>query len=486
MTEPVLEYVDVEIAYPNGVRAVQGLRFEIRAGECHALVGESGCGKTTLGRAALGLLPGGTQIRGTIRACGIDVTRASSAELRGLRGLRAGLIAQDPFHSFHPLARVEDHIAEAWRAHRMPPPREQIIERLTAMGIPEADGRIKQSPHEWSGGMLQRATIAAAAAHRPALLIADEPTSALDADHARNVLELLRRLQTAVLLISHDLNLVARYADRITVLRDGRLIESGTTAEITRRPRHAYTQALLAASPRTSREEKRTAKPNDELILEATSLCKAYSQRGRALRAVESVSLRVHRGEILGIRGPSGSGKSTLLRLLAGIERPTQGTISFGRTLLPGAVMPIFQDPVGSLDARWPVWRTLTEPLLARHRRGRPGRAERQRIARERLDAVGLAEIDLEARPAELSVGQCQRIAIQRAMIAEPALLLADEPTSALDAIHAASIMRLLEAAAEAGTAIILVSHDQQLLQAYCHRVLLMQDGQMHEGELKP
>jgi peptide/nickel transport system ATP-binding protein len=478
----MLTYEDLEIAYPNGVRAVQGLSLDIRAGECHALVGESGCGKTTLGRAALGLLPAGTRIGGSIRVCGIDVTRASPAELRGLRGLRAGLIAQDPFHAFNPLARVEDHIAEAWRTHRMPPPREQIIERLTAMGIPEAAGRMRQYPHEWSGGMLQRATIAAAAAHRPALLIADEPTSALDDDHARKVLELLRSLQTAVLLISHDLNLVARYADRISVLQQGRLVESGATEEITNRPRQGYTRELLAASPRLSREEKRIAGPNDELILEAALLSKTYVQQGRVIQAVDRANLRIHRGEILGICGPSGCGKSTLLRLLAGIERPTQGVISFGGASVPraGSVMPIFQDPVGSLDARWSIWRTITEPLLAGHRRGRPGHVERRRIASDCLKAVGLDSIDLESRPGELSVGQCQRISIQRALIAEPGLLLADEPTSALDAVHAVSIMRMLEAAAETGTAIILVSHDQQLLQAYCHRVL-----QMRQGELK-
>jgi peptide/nickel transport system ATP-binding protein len=452
-------------------------------------VGESGCGKTTLGRAALGLLPGGTRIQGSIRVCGIEVTRAAPADMRRLRGLRAGLIAQDPFHAFNPLARIEDHVAEAWRAHRMQPPRERILDQLTEMGIPDADARARQYPHEWSGGMLQRATIAAAAAHRPALLVADEPTSALDADNARGVLELLRTRQAAVLLISHDLNLVARFADRVSIMKEGQILESGATDEIMRRPQHPYTRELLAAPPRALRGgeggggDGELPGRNEGFALEATALCKAYWQRGRSLLAVDRVSLRARCGEILGICGPSGSGKSTLLRLLAAIEPPTGGSIAFGGKPVPdaGYVMPIFQDPVGSLDARWPVWRSITEPLLARHRKDRPGRAARRGIARERLGTIGLAGIDPEARPAELSVGQCQRVAILRALLAEPAVLLADEPTSALDALHAGAIVRLLQTAAAAGTAIILVSHDQQLLQACCHRVLRMRKGELKE-----
>ena len=483
MSEPVLTYEDVTIAYPNGRCAALGVHLDIRPGECHALVGESGSGKTTLGRAALGLLPGGTRIQGSIRVCGIEVARAAPAEMRRLRGLRAGLIAQDPFHAFNPLARVEDHIAEAWRAHRMRPPRERIFDQLTQMGIPDAAARARQYPHEWSGGMLQRATIAAAAAHRPALLVADEPTSALDADNARGVLELLRTRQAALLLISHDLNLVARFADRVSIMKEGRILESGATDEILRRPQHHYTRELLAASPRAIGGDGELVDRREGVALEATALCKTYRQRGRSLLAVDRASLRVRRGEILGICGPSGSGKSTLLRLLAAIEPPTGGSIAFGGKPVPdaGYVMPIFQDPVGSLDARWPVWRTITEPLLASHRKERPARAARRELARERLGAIGLAGIDPEARPAELSVGQCQRIAILRALLAEPAVLLADEPTSALDALHAGAILRLLRNAAAAGTAIILVSHDRQLLQAACHRVLQMREGALKE-----
>jgi peptide/nickel transport system ATP-binding protein len=480
MTNPVLRYEGVTITYPNGFCAAREVSLSIAPGECLALVGESGCGKTTLARAALGLLPAETRINGVIRLGETEIIGASPATLRNLRGRAAGFVAQDPFSACNPLARVAGHVAEAWRAHGLPPPRGKIIHQLEALGINDAGDRIEQYPHEWSGGMLQRATIAAATAHQPPLIIADEPTSALDADHTQAVLELLRSLNTALLLISHDLNLVAQYADRIAVCQNGHIVESGATGEILRQPRHPYTMRLLNSSPQSM---VISSTVSGEVILEATGITKTYRRSGHSIRAVNGVNLRVRQGEIVGICGPSGCGKSTLLRLLGKMEPPTKGRVLPGGkpAARGGFVMPIFQDPISSLDPRWAIWRTLTEPLMAKHRRPKPMRQERLGIARERLASVGLAEIDLEARPAELSVGQCQRIAIARALLAEPSLIVADEPTSALDAIIAGEILRRLAEAAAAGTAIVLVSHDRRILNAMCHRVLTMREGILQE-----
>lgn len=481
MSEAALQCEQLTITYPNGHCAVSQVSFAIESGECLALVGESGCGKTTLARAALGLLPAGTHVTGSLRVNGVEVVGASESQLRQLRGRVAGIVAQDPFGACHPLMRVYDHVAEAWRAHHLPPPANEIIEQLSVLGIADAANRAQQHPHQWSGGMLQRATITAATAHHPPLLIADEPTSALDAEHATAVLDLLRSLDAALLLISHDLQLVARYADRIAVCQAGRLVECGSARQVLQDPQHTYTYELIAAAQPLT-EAIHTVAANEPVIVEARNVGKVYPRAdGTMTNAVNNVSLRVRRGEIVGIAGPSGCGKSTLLRLLGTIEAPSAGEICLGGTLATrsnlgarnGYVMPIFQDPVSSLDPRWPVWRTVTEPLLSKQRADKPGRAERRTIARERLQAVGL-NIDLEARPAQLSVGQCQRVAIARALIAQPALLIADEPTSALDAPLAREVLGLLVAAARAGTAIVIVSHDRQLLNALCHRVLGM------------
>ncbi len=560
MMQPVLQYDQVHVQYANGTHAVRGVSFSLYPGECLALVGESGCGKTTMARAALGLLPPSAQIEGSIRLGDTEIVGASAETIRRLRGLVAGLVAQNPFEACNPLDPVADHVAEAWHAHDQTPPRGLIGTALGQLGIAGALHQMRRYPHQWSGGMLQRATIAAAAAHQPLVMIADEPTSALDADRADATLAALRETGAAVLLVSHDIGVVARHADRVAVCYAGRIVEIGPCVEVLTQPRHPYTRGLLAATPHASAGlpiplagtppklnepiagcafaprcafavptcrtddpplvdgvacpvlnaagEPKALHRGDEIlemqpfppfwrkraaavVVEARKVAKRYDRGARAVAAVQTASLAVQHGEIVGISGPSGCGKSTLLRLLATIEIPSAGEVwldgalaSRGGTphlLNPlartGFVMPIFQDPLGSLDARWPIWQSITEPLTAPHRARRLSIPQRRVIAREWLESVGLDHIDLDARPHELSVGQCQRAAIARALTAEPRLIIADEPTSALDASVAAAILHLLATTAHNGTAMVVVSHDRPLLTVLCDRVLTMDDG---------
>lgn len=250
MNGPALVVTGLSVTYPGGAAAVRGVDLHVEAGECLAVVGESGCGKTTLATAVLGLLPPGTTVTGSVRVTGTEVVGAPPRALRRLRGRAVGLVAQDPYAACDPLRRVRDHVAEAWRAHGARPPPGAVVSRLARLGIPAAERTARRHPHEWSGGMLQRATVAAAAAHAPALLVADEPTTALDADRAHSVLTDLRATGAALLLISHDLGVVAAHADRIAVCYAGRVVETGSSDAVLARPGHPYTEALLASVPR--------------------------------------------------------------------------------------------------------------------------------------------------------------------------------------------------------------------------------------------
>lgn len=247
---PVLVMRGLSVTYPGGARAVREVDLGVSAGECVALVGESGCGKTTVARAAVGVHPRGTVVEGSVEICGTQVVGASPGQLRALRGRVVGYVGQDPYDACDPLHRVAEHVAEAWRAHRRRPPGGAVVGLLGRLGIGDPAVTARRYPHEWSGGMLQRATIAAASAHTPSVIIADEPTTALDADRADGILRELRGTVAAVLLVSHDLAAVACHADRIAVCYAGRIVELGPTNEVLARPRHPYTRALLAATPR--------------------------------------------------------------------------------------------------------------------------------------------------------------------------------------------------------------------------------------------
>jgi ABC-type dipeptide/oligopeptide/nickel transport system ATPase component len=247
--EPALAIAGLHVAYPDGIHALRGIDLVVAGGECLALVGESGCGKTTLAKAVLGILPPGSVVDGSLRVGDTELLGMAESGLRRVRGLLVGYVAQDPYAACDPLQPVRAHVAEAWRAHRLAVDHAEIARRVGALGVDDAAVRLRQRPHQWSGGMLQRATIVAANAHRPPLTIADEPTSALDAELADDVLGAIRASSRTVLLITHDLRLVADHADRIAIMYAGRIVEHGPTAQIVGDPRHPYTRALLAASP---------------------------------------------------------------------------------------------------------------------------------------------------------------------------------------------------------------------------------------------
>jgi peptide/nickel transport system ATP-binding protein len=494
MSAPALRVRELHVAYGGGRPVLSGLELDAQAGECLAVVGESGCGKTTLVRTLLGLLPPGAKASGSAELNGTQLLGLRRRAFRQLLGTQIGYVAQDPYAACDPLRTVGHHVAEAWRAKGLRPPEGTIAAKLDQLGIVEGGRRARDHPHQWSGGMLQRATIAAATAHDPKLTIADEPTSALDADLADGVLDALRSAGRTLLLISHDLRLVERHADRVAVMRDGGIVESGPTADVLGAPQHPYTVGLLASSTairvRTAASPAAAVERQDPPattqartpVMTAVGLNRSYRTGRHTVSAVRDVSITISPGEIVGLSGSSGSGKSTLLRLLSGLEPADSGSVGFGpngqAVPPPGYVMPIFQDPVASLDRRWPLWRSVTEPLTRRESLPRAERIDRARAALER---VNLGHLDPGLLPGQLSVGQCQRVAIARAVIAGPALVVADEPTASLDVTTATEIVALLREVANEDTAILVVSHDLPLLGTLADRILRMDHGRLSE-----
>ncbi|WP_278262524.1 ATP-binding cassette domain-containing protein [Nocardia sp. AG03] len=438
----IAELRGLTVAYGGADPVLRDVSLTVRRGETVAVVGPSGCGKTTILRALLGTLAESARVEGTVLIDGVAVSRS---DFRALRGTVLGFVGQDPFAAMDPIMSVGTNIAQPWRIARRRVPEGRVVDDLAAVDIPDPARRVRRRPFTWSGGMLQRGSVTTARALDPALVLADEPTSALDDANAHRVLTALTGGETALLIVSHDLRLVRKYADRVYV------VDNGTVTESTLDP------------PVEVREvPSRRPVPPGAPILTASALTKRYPGGG----GVAPVDLTVRPGEIVGLAGPSGAGKSTLLRLLAGIETPGSGRLVWdGKDGPPpaGEVGMVFQNAVGSLDPRRPLHRGVTEPLRPRLRT-RLATAESMAITRTALERVGLADIDPRRLPGELSGGQAQRVAIARALVGDIRVLLADEPTAALDTESADRVMTILRELADDGLAIVLVSHSERVL----------------------
>ncbi|MFE7721678.1 dipeptide ABC transporter ATP-binding protein [Nocardia rhizosphaerihabitans] len=518
---------NLRIGFPSkdGVReVVRGVDLRIEPGEAVALVGESGSGKSVTARTLVGLAgPAARVAADELTLFGQDARGHGERQWRRIRGSEIGFVLQDALVSLDPLFSVGGQLAEVQRALTEVRGRvltERSTRLLTDVGVPEPDRRLRQYPHELSGGLRQRVLIATAIAGDPRLLIADEPTTALDVTVQQQILELLRARKadgTALLLISHDLAVVAEVADRVLVMCDGEVVEEGPTLDVLTRPTHPYTKKLLAAVPSAASRGSRLSLPAGErpladqtgqepererpplpartvdatrVVLSVRNLRKTYGSGQAARTVVDDVDFDLFAGETLGIVGESGSGKTTTARLALRLITPSSGRVVVDghpwselseRELRPlrGAAQLIAQDPLSSFDPRYTVERVIGESLDTVDVRG----AARKKRVREILDAVGLATDLLDRHPRTLSGGQRQRVAIARALAPNPALLVADEPVSALDVSVQAQILDLLaDLQAEFGTALLLISHDLGVVHHVADRVLVMKNGQIVES----
>ncbi|WP_157215587.1 ATP-binding cassette domain-containing protein [Flavisphingomonas formosensis] len=474
---------------------VQDVGFAIARGECVALIGGSGSGKSLTCLTPFGLTP--MRATGSARLIGEELIGRPERALAGIRARAAGFIFQQPLTALTPHLTIGAQLAEAWMQAGAPRPgRGELTAALARVGLDRPEERLHHHPHRLSGGQRQRVLIAMAIAHRPRLLVADEPTSALDAILRGEMMALLTRLRReeglALLLVSHDLASVADHADRIVVLNQGRVEESGAAAQLLAAPASAYTRALLAATPRLDDPAPALPAPGETLLAARdvrVSFPRPGWRRGRAV-AVENAALSIAEGEAVALVGGSGSGKSTLARAVARIGPADHGTVDWRGTPLPSRtrmtpllrrlIQPVFQDPVASLDPRWQVADIVAEPL--HHLRPElDAAARRDRVMR----ALGEVELDTgyaDRRPNVLSGGQAQRVAIARAIVADPELLLLDEATSALDVLVAGRVLALLERLQRTrGLALLMISHDLAAARRLCHRILVMDDGRIVE-----
>jgi len=491
----LLNIESLSVSYANE-KVIDELSFSVNTGESVGLVGESGSGKTQTALAILGLLPGNANIDGSIRFDGKELLGASEQELDCIRARRIAIVFQDPMLALNPYLRIGEQIGRILIAHELssgPKVKERVIEMLEAVGLPDPERQSRAYPHQLSGGMRQRAMIASALITRPDLLIADEPTTALDVTVQAQILELLNaiRKDTALLLITHDLGVVAGHCERMLVLKAGRLIESGTTREVFGTPQHAHTKIMLESAPRIGRGD--IPSPVDsEVVLDAEGVSVSYREAGHGqLHAVRDVDLTLKRGETLAIVGESGSGKSSLVRAILGLIPMRSGTVSFyGETLAKEAgdraaktrrdLQMVFQDPVGSLNPQMSVVNIVREPLLVHE----PllTKAEGVQRVSEILQQIGLSDDFLNRYPHELSGGQAQRVAIARALILKPQVLVCDEAVAALDGSVREQILEQLRALQESsGLSILFISHDLGVVRAISHRVLVLYLGRLAE-----
>ncbi|MBE5229538.1 MAG: ABC transporter ATP-binding protein [Microcystis aeruginosa PMC 728.11] len=510
----MLEIKDLKIAYPTELSspswAIDGVSFSIGKGETLGLVGESGCGKSTIGKAILRLLPNRTHVEGEITFEGRSLLSLSSKQLEKFRGEAVGLVFQDPMTRLDPLMTIGDHCVETLQAHRRNltyrQAKNQACTVLEKVKIPA--NRWSQYPHEFSGGMRQRVAIALALLLNPKLIIADEPTTSLDVTVSAEILRELKRLcseeEMGLLLISHDLAMVGEYCDQLAVMKGGKIVESGAVKTVFNTPEHPYTRSLLAAALHLQlREEKSTAIQGKETVLKVDNLKQHYTLEGNFLdgffkkekkfiKAVDEVNFELYRGEIFGLVGESGCGKSTLSRTLLQLIKPTGGKVEFlGEDLTPLSgekmrpkrrlMQMIFQDPLACLNPLMTVGESIADPLLI-HQKISLETAKKQVL--EMLDRVGLTPVEEFYRryPRELSGGQQQRVAIARALITRPELVICDEPVSMLDASVQTQVLELmLELQKLFNLTYLFITHDLWLARFLCDRIAVMTAGKIVE-----
>lgn len=540
MTNPLLEMKDVRISFTTStgvVEAVRGVNMTIYPGQSVAIVGESGSGKSTTAMSILGLLPGtGKVTGGQILFEGEDITHYNNKQFESLRGDKIGLVPQDPMSNLNPVWRIGTQVEESLKANHVvegSKRHERVVELLEEAGLPDAERRAKQYPHEFSGGMRQRALIAIGLAARPKLLIADEPTSALDVTVQKTILDhlehLTEELGNAVLFITHDLGLAAERAEHLIVMHRGRIVESGPSREILRSPQHPYTRRLVKAAPSLASSRIRAAKeagveakelksgeaigtavePGSTAadsaegsssaaqapVISVRNLTKEFDIRGqrggkKLLKAVDDVSFDIRRGTTLALVGESGSGKSTVANMVLGLLEPTSGTIEFeGRDTsklskqelfkLRRKMQVVFQNPYGSLDPMYSIYKCIEEPM-ALHKVG--SRKEREVRVAELLDMVSMPRSAMRRYPNELSGGQRQRIAIARALALRPEVIVLDEAVSALDVLVQNQIIQLLaELQSELSLSYLFITHDLAVVRQTADDVVVMKKGQAVE-----
>jgi hypothetical protein len=520
--QPLLELKDLKISFTSStgvVDAVRGVNLTIYPGQSVAIVGESGSGKSTTAMAVIGLLPGtGKVTGGTILFNGEDITELSDKEMQHYRGSDIGLVPQDPMSNLNPVWSIGTQVKESLRANNVVEGSEankRVVELLQEAGLDDAERRAKQYPHEFSGGMRQRALIGIGLAARPKLLIADEPTSALDVTVQRRILDhlegLTHELGTAVLFITHDLGLAAERASHLVVMHRGRVVESGPSLDILRDPQHPYTQRLVKAAPSLASARIQSAQEHgiessellagkaeasDEEVIRVENLTKEFDIRGekgakKKLLAVDDVSFSLRKGTTLALVGESGSGKSTVANMVLNLLDPTSGKVFYKGTDLSTLgsselfemrrkLQVVFQNPYGSLDPMYSIYRCIEEPLVV-HKTG--NRKEREARVAELLDMVAMPRSTMRRYPNELSGGQRQRIAVARALALNPEVIVLDEAVSALDVLVQNQILQLLAGLQEElDLSYLFITHDLAVVRQTADDVAVMRQGKLVES----
>ncbi|WP_194786823.1 ABC transporter ATP-binding protein [Mycobacteroides abscessus] len=491
--------VDFEVD-KQWVPAVKGVSLSVAKGEVLAIVGESGSGKSTTAMAIPALLPPSARVRGSVKLNGAELLGATNDELRAVRGKDVAVIFQEPMTALNPVYTIGWQIAEAVCAHKKMSrrqARDRAVELLDLVDMPEPAKRVKHYPHQLSGGQRQRAMIAQALALDPGLLIADEPTTALDVTVQAEILDLMRdlrhRIDAGIILITHDMGVVADMADRIMVMKDGEVVEQGDAEGIFHRAQQPYTRQLLASVPHlgaTLHGRDESNPPPTDLALSVEHAVIEYPGKSGSFRAVDDVSFTIGRGEVVGLVGESGSGKSTIGRAAVGLLRVASGTICVAGQDISTAnrkqlrdirskVGVVFQDPGSSLNPRWPIGQSIAEPLTLHTDMDRTQREGRVKML---LEQVQLPAAMRNRFPHQLSGGQRQRVGIARALALEPTLLIADEPTSALDVSVQATVLDLFaELQREHGFACLFISHDLAVVELVASRIAVLNRGRLAE-----